>query len=298
MAERLAVYAIGGNALTSPDGSDKKESALVLAKVLSDVVDLLEAGWAVVLTHGNGPQVGELLSLEADHSLDSWVAATQGMIGHELAINLDAILSKRHRPERTAVVLTRVEVDSNDSGFSHPTKPIGPILNDDEIFTNDWDIASTVHGPRRVVASPRPVKVMDIDVIRQLVALRAVVICGGGGGIPVSIDQDSIHPKAAVIDKDLLSAHLAIELQATALVISTGIDAARIGFGTLNEEVIPELEKDRALSLIESGEFPKGSMAPKVSALIEAFEHGVKSVLCQPGDALAALRGEAGTTII
>jgi len=298
MARRLAVYAIGGNALTSPDGSDREQSALVLAKVLSDVVDLLEAGWAVVLTHGNGPQVGELLSLDSNHSLDEWVAATQGMIGHELALNLDAILAKRHRPERTVVVLTRVEVDANDAGFDFPSKPIGPVLSDDDVFDNEWDIANTVHGPRRVVASPSPIRVIDIDVIRQLVALRAVVICGGGGGIPVASEQEVIKPIAAVIDKDLLSAHLAVNLEATALVISTGIDAARTGFGSENEEILSELSKEKAVELIDSGEFPKGSMAPKITAMIVASKEGVKSVLCQPGDALAALRGEAGTTIV
>ena len=115
---RTIVYAIGGNALSSPQGGQEHETALVLAKVMSDVIDLLEAGWRVILTHGNGPQVGHLMSLDASQPMEEWVAATQGMIGHSLSINLDSILLKRARPESTAVVLTRVEVDSSDEALS------------------------------------------------------------------------------------------------------------------------------------------------------------------------------------
>ena len=116
---KIVVYAVGGNALAPPGDTDNDEHALVLAKVMSDVVDLLEAGWSVVLTHGNGPQVGELMAMDADvsHSMDEWVAATQGMIGHTLSLQLNSILKHRHRPERTAMVLTRVLVDENDQHF-------------------------------------------------------------------------------------------------------------------------------------------------------------------------------------
>ena len=147
---RTVVYAIGGNALSSPSGDSEDESALVLAKVISDVIDLLEAGWRVILTHGNGPQVGHLMSLDPSQAMDDWVAATQGMIGHSLSINLDSILKRRSRPEATAVVLTRVEVDETDSGFSTPTKPVGPILSDKQVMSEDWDIAETKNGPRPV----------------------------------------------------------------------------------------------------------------------------------------------------
>ena len=153
---RTVVYAIGGNALSSPQGGQEHETALVLAKVMSDVIDLLEAGWRVILTHGNGPQVGHLMSLDASQPMEEWVAATQGMIGHSLSINLDSILLKRARPESTAVVLTRVEVDPSDEAFAFPTKPVGPILSDKQVMAEDWDIAETVNGPRRVVASPKP----------------------------------------------------------------------------------------------------------------------------------------------
>ena len=296
---RTVVYAIGGNALSSPTGGSEDESALVLAKVISDVIDLLEAGWRVILTHGNGPQVGHLMSLDPSQAMDDWVAATQGMIGHSLSINLDSILKRRSRPESTAVVLTRVEVDEMDPGFSTPTKPVGPVLSDKQVMSEDWDIAETKNGPRRVVASPHPLRILDLDVIKSLVSGNAIVICCGGGGIPV-IEKDNHYVGVpAVIDKDRLSALLAKEIQADALIISTAIDSVRTGFGTEKEVSHSILTISEARVFLESGEFPAGSMGPKISSLIDAVENvdGLKSVLCQPGDAIKALRGDGGTII-
>ena len=296
---RTLVYAIGGNALSQPNGSDNESSALALAKVMSDVIDLLEAGWKVILTHGNGPQVGHLMSLDASLPMDEWVAATQGMIGHTLSINLDSILLKRSRPESTAVVLTRVEVDPQDEGFAFPTKPVGPVLSDRQVMSEDWDIAETVNGPRRVVASPKPMRILDLGVIRSLIKKSAIVICCGGGGIPVVKKGDYYHGVPAVIDKDRLSSLLAIEMEVDALVISTAIDAVRTGFGTEDEEIHTWISVDEAENYLNKGEFPSGSMGPKIDSLIEFAKSraGAKSVLCQPGDALKALRGDGGTTI-
>lgn len=296
---RTLVYAIGGNALSSPNGSDNESSALAMAKVMSDVIDLLEAGWKVILTHGNGPQVGHLMSLDASLAMDEWVAATQGMIGHTLSINLDSILLKRSRPESTAVVLTRVEVDPQDEGFAFPTKPVGPVLSDRQVMSEDWDIAETVNGPRRVVASPKPMRILDLGVIRSLIKKSAIVICCGGGGIPVVKKGDYYHGVPAVIDKDRLSSLLAIEMEVDALVISTAIDAVRTGFGTEDEEIHTGISVDEAENYLNKGEFPSGSMGPKIDSLIEFAKSraGAKSVLCQPGDALKALRGDGGTTI-
>ncbi|MCH1423404.1 MAG: hypothetical protein L7U62_07960 [Candidatus Poseidoniaceae archaeon] len=298
---RIAVYAIGGNALSSPDGENQERSAEVLARVMSDVIDLLEAGWGVVLTHGNGPQVGHLMELDSKQtqSMDTWVSATQGMIGHSLALNLDSILHRRRRPERTACILTRVLVDGNDQGFQFPTKPVGPILSADTVMSADWDIAETIKGPRRVVASPLPMKVIDLPVIQKLVDLHAVVVCGGGGGIPVVDKGDFFAGVPAVIDKDRLSALLAIQLEADALIISTAIDAVRTDFGGPNETLHRRLSLDECEHFLEQGEFPAGSMGPKIGSLMEAALHrpGLEAVLCQPGDALMALRGETGTTV-
>ena len=287
---KVAVYAIGGNALQNPMSANSVEAAEVLARVMSDVVDLLESGWGVILTHGNGPQVGHLMQL----------SATQGMIGHSLALNLDSILLKRRRPERTATIITRVEVESSDHGFTMPTKPVGPILSDKIVMTADWDIAETISGPRRVVASPMPMNVLDIEVIRKLVELRAVVICGGGGGIPVIKKDDYYTGVPAVIDKDRLSALIAIKLNADALIISTAVECVKSGFGTEQEQDHRKLTLDQCEALMEKGEFPPGSMAPKIGSLMEAALHNpsLTAILCQPGDALSALRGEAGTKIV
>ncbi len=297
---RTVVYAIGGNALSSPTGGGEEESALVLAKVLSDVIDLLEAGWRVILTHGNGPQVGHLMSLDSSQPMDDWVAATQGMIGHSLSINLDSILRRRNRPEKTSVILTRVEVDAEDSGFQFPTKPVGPILTSEQVMSEDWDIAETINGPRRVVASPSPKEILDLDIIQSLIAKNAIVICCGGGGIPV-INKDGYYVGVpAVIDKDRLSALLAIEMQVDALIISTAIDAVRTGFGTESEQTHHTMTVEQAKAHLASGEFPAGSMGPKVASAIEVVEilDNVKSIICQPGDAVKALRGDSGTNFV
>ena len=186
-----------------------------------------------------------------------------------------------------------------DSGFSTPTKPVGPVLSDKQVMSEDWDIAETKNGPRRVVASPHPLRILDLDVIKSLVAGNAIVICCGGGGIPV-IEKDNHYVGVpAVIDKDRLSALLAKEVQADALIISTAIDSVRTGFGTEKEVSHSILTISEARGYLESGEFPAGSMGPKISSLIDAVEkvEGLKSVLCQPGDAIKALRGDGGTII-
>ena len=297
---RTVVYAIGGNALASPTGGGEEESALVLAKVMSDVIDLLEAGWRVILTHGNGPQVGHLMSLDSSQPMDDWVAATQGMIGHSLSINLDSILRRRNRPEKISVILTRVEVDADDPGFLFPTKPVGPVLTSEQVMSEDWDIAETINGPRRVVASPSPKEILDLDIIQSLIAKHAIVICCGGGGIPVINKGEHYAGVPAVIDKDRLSALLAIEMQVDALIISTAIDAVRTGFGTESEQTHHTMTVGQANAYLAGGEFPAGSMGPKVASAIEVVENleNIKSIICQPGDAVKALRGETGTNFV
>ena len=297
---RTVVYAIGGNALSSPTGGGHDESALVLAKVMSDVIDLLEAGWRVILTHGNGPQVGHLMALDSSQPMDDWVAATQGIIGHSLSINLDSILRRRNRPEKTSVILTRVKVDPDDLGFKFPTKPVGPILSDEQVMTEDWDIAETINGPRRVVASPSPKEILDLDIIESLIEKKAIVICCGGGGIPVISKEGHFVGVPAVIDKDRLSALLAIQMNVDALIISTAIDSVRTGFGSEDEQKHQKMTIEQAKTHLANGEFPDGSMGPKVTSAIEAVEAltNLKSIICQPGDAVKALRGESGTIFV
>jgi len=297
--EKVVVYAIGGNALSSPTEKDHQESSLVLAKVISDVIDLMEAGWRVVLTHGNGPQVGHLMSLDASQPMDEWVAATQGMIGHNLAINMQSIIKKRNRPETISVLLTRVLVDAEDKAFKFPTKPVGRILSDEQVMKEDWDIAETVNGPRRVVASPKPIEILDLEVIKSLLNSGVIVICCGGGGIPVIVEGNNLKGVAAVIDKDHLSSLLAVNINASALIISTAVDCLKKNFGKDDEEDISELSLEEAKKLIENGEFPNGSMGPKVQSLIDAVTADSKMmcVICSPGNAVKSLRRESGTLI-
>lgn len=303
-AKKLALYSIGGNALSDPTKPKEFQDNKALKLVLNDVVDLLEAGFNVVLTHGNGPQVGDLLLLEERGSesdrirtdLSTWVAATQGMIGHELSLELDSLLDLKSRPERTAIVLTRVLVDENDFAFTKPTKPIGPILNDKNKILAEWDVAETEKGMRRVVPSPLPLKVLDLDLISKLVELGAVVVCGGGGGIPIVI-EDTWKGVASVIDKDRFSALLAIGLGADVFITSTAVDQIELGFGTQNSKRISKLGLKDAKEHLDSGEFPEGSMGPKVEAMMSVAEKldTCRVLLCSPGNALSTLRGESGT---
>ena len=163
----------------------------------------------------------------------------------------------------------------------------------------DWDIATTVHGPRRVVASPLPKRILDLDVIRTLVEQRAVVICGGGGGIPVVERERHYSGIPAVIDKDRLSSLLAVDLKAEALIISTGVPSVYTNFGRSDQKEHRHLKVDEAQFHLEDGQFPSGSMGPKIKSMIDAIRAlpSMRSILCQPGEALSAMRGDAGTTL-
>lgn len=313
VSRRLAVYAVGGNALSDPaaEGSDASAAAdQAMEAVLEDVVDLLEAGYRVVLTHGNGPQVGEMLLMEEalfdrreggpePAGLDHWVAATQGTLGHEIATRLDSVLTRRGRHEQVATILTRVEVDRNDPAFAHPSKPIGPLIDDLGAVPESWHVGVTVAGARRVVASPLPHSILDADAINALLKAGAVVLCAGGGGIPVASGKSGFDGVEAVIDKDRVSSLIAQSIGANLLLISTAIDAIRLDFGKPTEREIRNLSVSDAISHLDEGQFPAGSMGPKVEAMLAAKQNDPKMVvvLCQPGQALPAIRGEAGTTI-
>ena len=315
---RLAVYAVGGNALSDPalKGAEARSAAeAIMDDVLEDVVDLLEAGIRVVITHGNGPQVGELLLMEESLferrrvessnvtpqplGLDNWVAATQGTLGHEIATNLDNILQARGRHEQVVTLLTRVEVDANDSAFSQPTKPIGPIIDDLDAVPSNWEIGITDVGPRRVVASPKPISIIDSDAIEALISAGAVVLCAGGGGIPVISHNRGIQGVEAVIDKDRVSALLAVSLNADFLFISTAVDSVKLDFGSDNEHRITTMSISEAKQYLEDGQFPEGSMGPKIEAMLFAKQKTpeLSVSLCQPGDVIEAMRGVVGTTI-
>jgi carbamate kinase len=310
-AIRTCLYAVGGNALSDPSKPDG-DSTDVLGAVLEDVVDLLEAGYRVVMTHGNGPQVGQLLMMEEaaieavefitePEGLDNWVAATQGTLGHDIATRLDGVLTSRGRHEQVATLLTRVVVSADDEAFLEPTKPVGPVISEQAMSSlpSNWVVKHTAQGNRRVVASPEPLEILDVDAIAALVDAGAIVLACGGGGIPVIIEEDGLAGVDAVIDKDRVSSLLARALAVDLMVISTGVDSIRLNFGAENEKSLRLIAAADLTAHLAQGQFPAGSMGPKVEALLAAkiAIPSMEVLLCQPGDALSAVRGLAGTTV-
>jgi carbamate kinase len=315
----VIVYAVGGNALVDPTGKEQRTD--VLGGVVKDVMDLVKRGHRIVLTHGNGPQVGSLLEMEetarmsrdassngaasTHHAeqgkgLHAWVAATQSMIGQRIALALESEFHLAGMATTCAVLTTRVEVDPTDRAFSMPTKPIGMVLRKENIPDN-WSIKQTAVGLRRVVASPRPNRIIEEEVIKTMLTQDGIIICGGGGGIPVVRNDSGIFIGIdAVIDKDRTSGLLAGCLNADGFIISTAVDSIQQNFGTKDAQRIEELHLLEAIQSIEDGTFPEGSMGPKVEAMVRAKRLYPKMIvaLCSPGSAIEAIEGRAGTRIV
>ena len=294
------VVALGGNALLRR--GEPAEAAIQRAHVLeaASALAALAAREELVITHGNGPQVG-LLALEADaykavapYPLDILGAESQGMIGYMLAQALGAEL-----PDRDVVaLLTQVLVDLNDPGFSRPTKPIGPVYSEHEAraLAADlgWTIALDGKHFRRVVASPEPKGIVELEAIERLVAAGSVVICAGGGGIPVFADENGLHGVEAVIDKDLTAALLAEELGARRLIVLTDVSGVERDWGTPAATPIAAATPDELRML----SFASGSMGPKVEAACRFVEHTRgDAVIGSLAELDAVSRGEAGTRI-
>jgi len=294
------VVALGGNALLRR--GEPAEAAIQRAHVLeaASALAVLAATEEVVITHGNGPQVG-LLALEADaykavapYPLDVLGAESQGMIGYMLAQALRAEL-----PDRDVVaLLTQVLVDPDDVGFRQPTKPIGPVYSEHEArelaAERGWTIAPDGAHFRRVVASPEPKGIIELEAIERLVAAGSVVICAGGGGIPVFADGDGLHGVEAVIDKDLTAALLAEELGAKRLIVLTDVSCVEHDWGTPAATPIAAATPDelRVLS------FASGSMGPKVKAACRFVERtGGEAIIGSLSEVDRVSRGEAGTRI-
>jgi carbamate kinase len=283
------VIALGGNAMTGPDGSATPGAQRdAIREAAGHIADVVAAGVEVVLTHGNGPQVGNLLVKNelAAHvvppvPLDWCVAQTQATIGFTLTDELDAALAARNLPQRTAGLVTRTLIDMDDPGFREPSKPVGRVLprRGAERFVSlgqIWEDRGE-RGWRRVVASPEPRSVVDSPAIRALAAAGFVVVCAGGGGIPVTDDgRDGVgmHGVEAVIDKDLTAAILARELDADTLVIATDVPNVMVDFGTpaarpLGRVTVAEMQAHAA-----AGQFARGSMGPKVEAALRFVQGG------------------------
>jgi len=315
MTDRRAVIAIGGNALIL-DGQrgtidEQYENARETAH---HVAALVAAGWGVVVTHGNGPQVGfillrsELVPSNAPVpklNLEMSVADSQGGIGHILSQALLNELASRGLPDRVVCVLTHVVVDAADPAFSRPTKPIGPFYTkeeaDDRALRNGWTmIEDAGRGYRRVVASPQPIRIVENDQIRTLIDAGFVVIAVGGGGIAVvETEPGRYRGVEAVIDKDRASALLAASIQVPLLVLSTGVERVAVHFRQPDERWLDRVTVSEAKQYLEEGEFPRGSMGPKVEAAIRFLEDGGEEVLITtPAGLERAIAGETGTRVV
>jgi carbamate kinase len=313
--DRRAVVAIGGNALIL-DGqqgtiAEQYGNAVEMAR---HIASLVSAGWGIVLTHGNGPQVGfillrsELVGESApvpQLSLEMSSADSQGGIGHILALALLNELAGRGMPDRVVYVLTHTVVDPDDPAFAAPTKPIGPFYTEDEAALkrerNGWEmVEDSGRGYRRVVPSPQPRRIVESAQIRSLVEAGFVVVAVGGGGIPVVETGPGVYRGVeAVIDKDRASSLLAASLDVPLLVLSTGVERVAWHFRQPDQRLLDRITAGEAARYLDEGEFPKGSMGPKVEAAISFLERGGSEVLITTPAALErAIAGETGTRIV
>jgi carbamate kinase len=305
------VVAIGGNSLILDAAHQQVEDQYqALLETLGAVLELLDAGNKVVLTHGNGPQVGYILrrSELARHELHevplpSCVADTQGAIGYQIQRAMATLQHDRSAVQPTATVVTQTLVDVDDPAFGDPTKPIGSFLDRETAMARQaagWAVAEDTRGWRRVVASPRPIEIVEFEAIRHLVRDGFLVVAVGGGGIPVVRHTDgSLVGADAVIDKDFASSLLASQLPAQWLVITTAVPHACLNFGTPEEKPIGVATVREARAYLEEGHFGSGSMGPKVEASIEFVEAtGGTAVITDPAHLAGVLDDGTGTRIV
>lgn len=311
---RTALVAIGGNALVLDGETGSVERQQERAAAFGETVaDLVADGWTILVTHGNGPQVGfilrrgELVAPDAEveglPALPLWlaVADSQGGIGHMLAVGIDNALEHRDLTQRAIVVLTHAEVDAADPAFTSPTKPIGgtmtPQVARQRVAEEGWAVTETGKDTfRRVVPSPSPRVIIESAQIRTLMDTGAVVVAAGGGGIPVVRENGSWRSIDAVIDKDRASALLAATAGVDTLVLVTGVDEVYVGYGTERQRALRDVATEEMREHLEAGEFPAGSMGPKVeSALTFVDGGGAHAVITSLPRLREALAGESGT---
>jgi carbamate kinase len=307
------VVAIGGNSLiTDKDHQSVEDQYWAAGETDHHIAQLVRAGWDVAISHGNGPQVGFIMrrSELARHELheipmDAAGADTQGAIGYALAQNLINDFREMGIDRQVAAVVTQVEVAADDPAMINPSKPIGTFLSEDEAkqrrAEEGWDVVEDAgRGWRRVVASPQPKRIVEIDVIKQLIDAGVVVICVGGGGIPVIADEKGdLIGVAAVIDKDLASALLANEIGADTLLISTAVEKVALNWGKDEQRWVAEFTLDEVKQYLdEGGHFAEGSMAPKMRAVAKFLEGGgEQAIITNPENIERAVAGETGTRI-
>ncbi len=312
MRSHLAVLAMGGNSLIR----DKNHIALsfqyeMVKETVKYVAELIAEGVSLVITHGNGPQVGFIYRRgELSRSelplipLDICGADTQGAIGYMIEKALLNEFRRRGIDKKVTAVVTQTIVDREDKSFQNPTKPIGSFMSEEEALTHKkelgWEVLEDAgRGYRRVVPSPIPRKIIELDVIKLLVQSGYIVIAAGGGGVPViQNERGDIEGVDAVIDKDLGSSILASGLRADTLIISTAIDAVYLNFGKKDQEPLSRVSLPEIKRYLKEGHFKPGSMKPKIEAIIQFLEGGgEKAIITSPENLLSAFKGDSGTTI-
>ena len=308
----LAVVAVGGNAISPPKDTGLAAMKSHIVKTAARLADLVDAGFDLVVTHGNGPQVGNILiqNEEARHRvpampLDVCVAESQAQIGYLLQQALQNEFASRGSPRTVASVVTQVVVDPADPAFKEPTKPIGPVYESEQeivvLRAKGWRMVKDPRGGwRRVVPSPRPLAIVEKDIIAAILKadVHALLIVAGGGGIPVVRRGNGFHGVEAVVDKDLASAVLAKGIRADLLVIITDVPKVALRYGRPDAVELDRLSAAEARHHLQAGEFPAGSMGPKIEAALQFLQEGGRRVVIADLDTvLDAVSGRAGTTI-
>lgn len=302
------VIAIGGNAILNPARGSPVEQQRMIDETCREIAQIVREGYDVVLTHGNGPQIGNILAMQEEcgivhpQPLDVCGAETQGMLGYSLQQSLDNRLKEMGIEKQVATILTQVIVDEACSSFDNPTKPIGiyyPEFKAQRMIVQGMKMIHDEKGYRRVVPSPEPREIVEEDIIKKLISEGAIVIAGGGGGIPVIRRNDLLVGVEAVIDKDLTGSLLASALGAETFLILTDVEKAALNYGKDNQIDLDEIRVSEALRYIEGGHFGKGSMEPKVLAALRFIKSGGKvAIISSLEKAIEALEGRAGTRVV
>lgn len=309
---KTAVVAIGGNSLIlDKTKTEVKYQWEAVYETAQHVVEMIQEGWRVVITHGNGPQVGYILRRNelAAHEvhttpMDVIGADTQGSIGYMLQQALDNLLRQSGIRRGVATVVTQTLVDRNDPAFQNPNKPIGGFMTEEQgkrFIDDGWTVVEDAgRGYRRVVASPNPVEIIELDAINALVERHFIVICVGGGGIPVIRDEQGyLRGVNAVIDKDRGTSLLAAGLKADMFMISTAVEKVAINFGKPNQQWLGRATAAEIRDYMAQGHFAPGSMYPKMEAILAFLEKGgPQAIVTNPDNIARALKGETGTLIV
>lgn len=309
---KLAVVAIGGNATFPPDiRGTAEEQFEIVSRSCQHLVRMLEEGYRLVLTHGNGPVIGNILirmamasSVIAPMPMDICVADSQGGIGYIIQQSLLNRLRERGHAAPVASVITQVEVRADDPAFKHPSKPIGRFYSREEAERiagqTGWEMRDDAgRGYRRLVPSPEPLAILELDAVRRLTDASVIPIAAGGGGIPVVRQGVGYRGVDAVIDKDLASAVLALGLRAGTFLILTGVERVALDFGKATQRAVEHLTVAEAKAHVAAGQFPPGSMGPKIQAAVQYVEGGGETVIITSLErALDALQGQTGTRVV